>query len=133
MQRIRAPEAARPAYAEHCNLARYLLEEYAFGGISAHQVQTLALMSNMEGLDNPHVDQLAYLGATGKRTNHIDRDLRVFMLSYLLPVNLPGFNSMSIPLKILKGKDTGIDLIPHHQLRPHKLMHSIYNNISTMS
>ena len=128
MQRMKAPAAAQPAQADTSLLARYLLEEYAFGGISAAQVQRIAVLARHDGIEHSHVDSLAKLGTTGKHTDNIDRDLRQFMQSYLHPVKLPTSNHVDMPLKILKGKHTGTHDLPHHFLPPHKLASFLYDS-----
>ena len=65
-------------------------------------------MATMDGLEHPSVSKLSSLGTTGKHTNHIDRDLRLYMQTYLNPVKMPVPDEVSIPLKVLKGKDVGI-------------------------
>ena len=47
------------AEAPFSHLARYLLEEFAFGGISANQVQKLAWMAKRDGLHHSFVDKFA--------------------------------------------------------------------------
>ena len=66
-------------------LARYLLEEFAFGGLSAAQVQKLAMMAKQDGIKHTSVDKLATLGTNGKHHSNIQRDLMVYMPKYLKP------------------------------------------------
>ena len=42
-------------------LARYILEEFAFGGLSAAQVQKLAMMAKQDDIKHTSVDKLASL------------------------------------------------------------------------
>ena len=44
------------AEAPFSHLARYLLEEFAFGGVSANQVQQLAWMAKRDGLQHTAVN-----------------------------------------------------------------------------
>ena len=97
-------------------LARYLLEEFAFGGLSAAQMQKLAMIAKQDGIKHTTVDKLASLGTNGKHHGNIHRDLMVYMPKYLKPYSKPEADCVKIPLKILKGEKTGTHLIPHYLL-----------------
>ena len=112
-------------------LARYLLEEFAFGGLSAAQVQKLAMMAKQDGIKHTFVDKLARLVTHGKHHSNIHRDLMVYMPKYLKPYSKPEADCVKIPLKILKGEKTGTHLIPHYYLAPHKLMSYMYHTYKT--
>ena len=61
---------------EGCShLAKYLVEEYAFGGLSANQVQKLSLMAKLDGVKHTHIIKLASLGTTGLHPANCNRDL----------------------------------------------------------
>ena len=109
-QRQSAESAAEPAQAAFSHLARHLLEEYSWGGISAHQVQQISNMARLDGLHHRDTDKLASFGTYGRHPNHIDRDLRKYMESYL-PFELPSADGIELPLKALKGKDQGLSII----------------------
>ena len=129
MQRASAESVGKLAQAEYSHLARYLLEEYAFGGISAHQVQQLAHMAHLDGLHHPDVDKLASFGTWGKHTGNIDRDLRHYVRNvYLSDVHMPCADTYQLPLKILKGPDKGVHMMPHHYMAPHVLISFIWNS-----
>ena len=87
-----------------------MLEEYSWGGISAHQVQQISNMARLDGLHHRDTDKLASFGTYGRHPNHIDRDLRKYMESYL-PFELPSADGIELPLKVLKGKDQGLSRI----------------------
>ena len=114
------------AEAPFSHLARYLLEEFAFGGVSANQVQKLAWMAKRDGLQHTAVDKLASLGANGKHPGNCNRDLNQYMSKYLHPHVQPQIDCVLIPLKILKGERLGTHLILHYYLAPHKLMSYMY-------
>ena len=46
------------AEAPYSHLARYLLEEFAFGGLSATQMQQLSMMAKLDGVKHTTVDKL---------------------------------------------------------------------------
>ena len=98
LQRDKAHRAEAPS----SHLARYLLEEFAFGGLSANQVQQFAMMAKLDGIEHTSIDKFASLGTHGKHTQHIHRDLLNYMKSYLPFVQLAA-TCVNIPLKILKG------------------------------
>ena len=79
VQRTTALSAQLHAHPKFSHLARYLLEEYAFGGLSASQVQMISHVATQDGLSHPSADQLASFGAGGKHAANIDRDLRRYM------------------------------------------------------
>ena len=106
-------------------LAKYIL---AFGGLSAAQVQKIAMMAKQDGIKHTFVDKLARLGTTGKHHSNIHRDLMVYMPKYLNPYTKPEADCVKIPLNILKGEKAGTHLIPHYYLAPHKLMSYMYHN-----
>ena len=60
-QKTSASHAADEAPQPFSQLARYLLEEYAFGALSAHQVQVIAQLSKADGLSHASIDKLAGL------------------------------------------------------------------------
>ena len=125
VQRSRADEAAQPSVAAQSHLAKYLLEDWAFGGISATQLQIIAHLAQKDGLRHPSIDKLSSFGTFGKHPGNVDRDLRKFMESYL-PFEHPKPDCVDIPLKILKGKDEGTHMLPQYYLQPHKLMHFLH-------
>ena len=45
--------------APYSHLARYLLEEFAFGGLSANQVQKLSMMAKLDGIKHSSVGKLS--------------------------------------------------------------------------
>ena len=100
------------AEAPYLHLAKHLLEEYAFGGLSANQVQHLTMMAKLDGLKHTSVHTLAGLGTTGKHTQHIHMDLLIYMKSYLHPIVQLEPACVHIPLKVLKGPNAGIHLLP---------------------
>ena len=72
---------------EGCShLAKYLLEEYAFGDLSANQVQKLSLMAKLDGVKHPHIIKLASLGTTGLHPGNCNRDLTRFTKKYMHPI-----------------------------------------------
>ena len=83
-------------------LARYLLEEFAFGGLSAAQMQKLAMIAKQDGIKHTSVDKFASLGTNGKHHSNIQKDLMVYMPKYLKPYSKPEADCVKIPLKILK-------------------------------
>ena len=112
-------------------LARYLLEEFAFGGLSAAQVQTLAMIAKQDCIKHSTIYKLSSLCTNGKHHSNIHRDLMVYMPKYLKPYSKPEADCVKIPLKILKGEQTGTHLIPHYYLAPHKLMSYMYHSFHT--
>ena len=96
------------------HLARYLLEEHAFGGLSANQVQKLAMMAKEDGVKHTSIDKLASLGASDKYPGNCHRDLHSYMSKYLHPTGQPQVDCVKIPLKIRKGEKAGIHLIPYY-------------------
>ena len=113
---------------EGCShLAKYLLEEYAFGGLSANQVQKLSMMAQFDGVKHPHINKLASLGTTGLHPGNMNRDLVRYTKKYMHPIENLDPDFCKIPLKILKGPKTGTHLIPHYYLAPHKLLSFMYD------
>ena len=130
VQRASATSVGEPAITPYSNLARYLLEEYAFGGISASQLQQIALMAEMDNLTHPQVVKLANLGTRGRHPGNVDRDLRHYVhQTYLHSINLPAAESYPLPFKVLKGKSQGTQLLPSYYKPPHKLISFIYTNL----
>ena len=128
MQRANADVAGQDVQHGYSHLARYLLEEYAFGGISANQVQKLAHVAHLDGLHHPDIDKLASFGTWGKHWGNIDRDLRRYVKEvYLNDIHMPSAETYELPLKILKGPDKGVHLMPHYYMAPHVLMSYLHN------
>ena len=50
------------AEAPYSHLARSLLEEFAFGGLCANQMQQIPMMGKLDGIKHTTVDTLASLG-----------------------------------------------------------------------
>ena len=46
------------AEAPYSHIARYLLEEFAFGGLSANQLQTCSMMATLDGIKHTIVGNL---------------------------------------------------------------------------
>jgi hypothetical protein len=53
------------------------------------------------------------------------------MSKYLHPLVQPEADCVKIPLKNLKGEQTGTRNLHHYYLAPHKLMSFMYNNSKT--
>ena len=129
VQRASVDKKCQPQVAKYSHLARYLLEEYAFGGLSANAVQKLAEMASLDGLKHPDVERLAGFGTRGKHTGNIDRDLRRYVKDdYLGHIQLPDASAYPLPLKILKGPEAGVHLMPHYYMAPHVLMSFLHRN-----
>ena len=124
LKRYKAHRADTPC----SHIARYLLEEFALGGLSANQVQQLAMITKLDGIEHTSIDKFASLGTHGKYTQHIHRDLLNYTTSYLPFVQLEA-NCVNIPLKIHKGEKTGTHLLPHYYLPPHKLISCMYSTV----
>ena len=118
------------AEAPYSHLARYLLEEFAFGGLSANQVQKLSMMAKLDGIKHTSVDKLSSLGSNGKHLGNIHRDLLTYMTKYLHPIVKPEADCVNLPLQILKGEKTGTHNLPHYYLAPHKLLAFMYNKFN---
>ena len=134
-------EYAEASEASFSYLARYLLEEFAFGILSANQVQKLSMMAKLDAHNSgctckaskvhSSLGKLSSLGADGIHTNNIQRDLIRYIGSYMKPIVQPQPDCVVIPLKLLKDGaklKKGTHLIPHYYLAPHKLMHFMYIN-----
>ena len=126
-------ENQKLVYAEtpYSHLARYLLDEFTFGGLWATQVQQLSMIAKLDGVKHTTVDKLSSLGTIGKHTQHIQRGLLIYMKKYLHPIVQPEADCVKIPLKIQKGPNNGTHLLPHYYLAPHKLMSFMYNHFKT--
>ena len=86
-------------------------------------------MAHLDGLHHPDVDKLASFGTWAKHTSNIDRDLRHYVRNvYLSDVHMPCADTYQLPLKILKGPDKGVHMMPHHYMAPHVLISFIWNN-----
>lgn len=131
VQRASASSAPHAAPSDLSHLAPYLLEDYAFGKISAHQAQPLANIAKLASPAHPSWDKLESFGTGGRHANNIDRDLRHDMQSYLHPIKKPSPESVSMLLKLHKGKDTDTHLIPHDFLPPHKLIKFIFSEFQS--
>ena len=80
-------------------------------------------MAHKDGLNHPDVTSLAGFGTWGKHSGNIDRDLRKYVRNdYLSSVQMPCADAYQLPLKILKGPDTGVHTLAHYYMAPHVLM-----------
>lgn len=97
-------------------VARYLLEQYAWGHMSAQQVQHIAslVLTDLGQLGStvsfPDLITLAKLGTHGQHQNNVSRD----MLKYVqtLPSMIP---ACEIPLPTAKGEEKIAFLLPHER------------------
>ena len=74
-QRLAAPSNAPGTRVAPSNLRKRLLQLWAWGRISACEVQTLAHAAQLDGLLHEEVDSLAKLGAHGAHPGNARRDL----------------------------------------------------------
>ena len=105
-------EYAEASESSFSYLARYLLEEFAFGILSANQVQTLSMMAKLDAHNSgctckaskvhSSLDKLSSLGADGIHTSNIHRDLLRYIDKYIKPIVQPEPDCVMIPLKLLK-------------------------------
>ena len=76
LQRLRAGDAhvggEGVGRSELCNV---LLEQWAWGGLAAQNVQIIAQAAVVDGAQHPHVHLLALLGSNGVHPGHCRRDL----------------------------------------------------------
>ena len=116
-------EAERATKASPSNLAKMLVDNWAWGTMSAPLVQAIALAACQDGLENEEVKKLSKVGGQGKYPGNMHRDL----------VNLSGKPQLSsaispyfLKLKVSKvvSRDMAVDF-----LLPHKLFSCICHNL----
>lgn len=110
-----------PTRAVQSHLGQWLLEELAWGGVSAAQVQKIAALAVLD-MENPPADLQVYasLGSSGLFVNNIWRDLQ----RHLGENNFPALKSLEVPLKF--GKDYRDGILPC--LWPHELFASLFHD-----
>ena len=104
-------------------LALSLLRKWAWGKLSAPELQSLAQSAYQDGLRHPEIEKLASLGTWGKFAGNMQRDLMVY-----LEKNSPlSSSTITVNLRLHvepdTWADTGCTLIP-----PHKLFANIFQS-----
>ena len=100
-------------------LARWLVEEFHFGFLSAAQVQFAAQLASIDGIDNDVLNKLASFGSNGKYPNKVAGEIEKYMETYIKPAPAPKPQGHEIPLKICKGPMTGYHLMQQYYNLPH--------------
>eukprot|EP00974_Lingulodinium_polyedra_P066471 6433752-Lingulodinium_polyedra.AAC.1 len=78
---------------EHSVLAEFLIEQWAWGAMSATDVQKIALLAQKDGAQGAELQRLASLGNHGKSKNHchgqlVQRVEAPFLKNALSPIAL---------------------------------------------
>ena len=92
-------------------LAGRLLEDYAFGALSAIQVHKYADIAVKDGLTQDALLDLQRMGSYGKHDQNMKRDLDRYLDQYIAPLTTPKLSPHEIPLKVGKGPLEGCQLI----------------------
>ena len=119
--------AAR-AYRTISLLARWLLEEYHFGFLSAAQVQMAAKLATTDGIENEVLNKLASLGTNGRHANKVAGEIDKYMETYIKPATFPKAQGREIPLKVCKGPMTGYHLMQQYYNLPHVWFAFVYKH-----
>ena len=118
----KAVEADIPA----SKLASQLLQKWAWGLMSAPDVQSVADSAFQDGLTHPQVEQLAKIGGRGKHPGNMHRDL--VLITGMPNVLSDATSKVSVRLA-LQGKNKASTEVPLDIILPHKLFAALYHNL----
>ena len=124
----RGKSAASAADTPPSKLAALLVEQWAWGEMSAPMVQTLAEAAETDGLAHPDVAKLARIGSQGKHPGNTHRDLLLLSGSHSVATSAL---TPKIPIR-LKFKTLTRTLsreMPLDFLLPHKLFSCLYHSL----
>ena len=95
-------------------LGHMLLEQWAWGEISALQVQRTAEAALADGATHPQLTRLASLGASGVHKGNCHRDLLKYLDTYM---EMPTTVHCRIPLVFDEGvQHVGLEVLPVHRM-----------------
>ena len=124
--RVTADSVGERAWPTICPIHDLLLEEWAFGTLSATQVQTYSLSMWNSGLTSPFIEKLASFGKWGKFEGNVHQELMRYVKK-LTPLMEP--EVFDCPIKIEKGPDRGLKTVPIHWCPPHMWLNHCMNII----
>ena len=104
-------------------LSSLLIEQWAWGALSAPKVQAIAEAACADGLDHPHVAQLSKLGSLGSHPGNCHRDLLSIAGNHSL-INAVLSVPMRVKYKKWVTKEEDLDL-----LLPHKLFSCMFESL----
>ena len=104
-------------------LASLLMEQWAWGEMSAPKVQAVAHAAFQDGLDHPQIEKLAMMGTSGAHPGNCHRDLTLIAGQHCLTSAISRINVR------LKVKEKFSELVGLDFLLPHKLFARIYNEL----
>ena len=108
---------------EVCPLATGLLLRWAWGSMSATELQHLAALAKLSGLQHPEVDFTASIGAAGNQPNHCSRAL---YRKYCKHVGLlPAPELVQCPIFENKGDRQEVVVIDMPIILPHDWLHML--------
>ena len=100
------------------------MEDFLFGYIEASTVQYYAFKGVFEdGLHNQMMRDLAKLRNSRAHDSDINRDLRTYIKKYVPCMEVA---TMKLPLRILKGPQTGVHEMDVSWIPPHQWLHFLY-------
>ena len=109
-------------------LVSLLVEQWAWGEMSAPLVQRLAQAAVDDGLEHPDVQKLGLIGSQGKFPGNTHRDLLLLSGNHALVATPPTLQA-PIRLKFQTVNETTSREIPLDFLLPHKLFSALYNTL----
>ena len=110
---------------EQCPLATGLLMRWAWGNISAAEVQNLAHLAKLSGLNHSEIDFLAGIGTGGTNPNHCSRAL---YRRYCKGLKLPEPTVIRLPVVETKSDRMTVSYCDFPLLLPHDWMSSLATN-----
>ena len=123
MQRLARARQDQEQERAPSKLASLLVEEWAWGAMSAPKVQALAQAAFEDGLTHPQMERLAKMGRRGLHPGNCHRDL-------LLAAGEHCFTKATLRIPIrLKVKQTMSEPVPLDFLLPHKLFSCMFHSL----
>ena len=123
------PTSSAPmAFRTKSKLARWLIEEYHFGFLSAAQINRCAILAHDDGIDNGVLAKLASFGSNGEFPNKVAHEPDEYIKECIRPVDFPKPQAHDIPLKICKGPQTGFHILQQYYNLPHVWFAFLYKH-----
>ena len=104
-------------------LSSLLIEQWAWGALSAPKVQAIAEAACADGLSHPDVEKLSKMGSAGKHAGNCHRDLLLIAGNHSLT---NAVSSVPIRLKVKKVLSEPVTL---DFLLPHKLFSLMFHSL----
>ena len=121
-QQEEQPALQLPQQPQSSNLAKTLLEKWAWGSLSTPELQALAHAAVLDGLQHPQIKALAAIGGCGKYPANMHRDI-------LRAVGAGGSlasTAMDFSLSLLVSRNTWTPTMVN-MILPHRLFSKMYH------